>query len=303
MAPKVVNEKHYNDDNNNGNGNDNDNDNKNDDDGNIDIIEVCDLDWSYNGDNKLFERLNIRIKKNRFYCVVGPNGSGKTTLIKIIARGLNPGVGKVFINGADITGLKHRDIAKVVAMVPQYSSIDFDFSVLDIVLMGRMPYVKRFQSESAHDMDVVKSSMEGTDIWNLRDKNINRISGGERQRVILARGLAQEAEILLLDEPVSQLDIQHQVGLMDLVRKLVDEKRKTAVAVLHDMNLAATYCDEMILMNNGSVIAVGSPEEVLTKENLERVYSINVLIIENPINGRPYVVPAGLNTSVFPSVI
>ena len=255
-------------------------------------IEVCCLDWAYYGE-KLFDGLSIKIQKNKFYCIIGPNGSGKTTLIKNIARSLSPGIGKVFISGRDVMGMKHREIAQHIALVPQNSSIEFDYSVMEIVLMGRMPYVKKFQSESPRDMEVTKSSMEDTRIWHLKDKNINRISGGERQRVILARGLAQEADILLLDEPVSQLDIQHQVSFMDLVRRLVNEDGKTAIAVLHDLNLAAAYCDLIILMNRGQVISVGDPAGVLTKETIESVYNIDVAIIENPVNGRPHVIPAG----------
>ena len=255
-------------------------------------IEVYNLEWAYNGE-KLFDGLNIKIQKNRFYCIIGPNGSGKTTLIRNIARSLSPGIGKVFINGSDIMDMKYRDIARSVAMVPQTTSIDFDFSVMEIVLMGRMPYVKRFQSESQYDLEVTRLSMEDANIWHLRDKNINQLSGGERQRVILARGLAQEADILLLDEPVSQLDIHHQVGLMDLIRTLVNDDGKTAIAVLHDLNLAAAYSDIIVLMNKGEIISVGSPAEVLTKDTLEAVYNINVSVIKNPVNGRPHVITVG----------
>lgn len=253
-------------------------------------ILIKDLCWSY-GEKKVFHNISLSFKRNRFYSIIGPNGSGKSTLLKNILKVLEPQKGTIYIDDTDLVTLRSREIAKRMSSVPQNTHIDFDFTVQDIVLMGRNPYIRRFQSESARDIQISKKAMLDTNTWELRDKNINEISGGERQRVIVARALAQEADIMLLDEPVSQLDIHHQLEVMDTLRILVDNSGLTVISVLHDLNLAAQYSDHIILLNGGGVVAEGSPDQVLTKANIETAYNIEVQIISNPVTGKPHIIP------------
>lgn len=253
-------------------------------------IVIDNLSWSY-GTKKILSNVHLKIERNRFYSIIGPNGSGKTTLLKNISKTLEPRKSTVFVDKQDIASMKPREMARKMANVPQNTHIDFEFSAMDIVMMGRSPYFRRFQSESPKDVEIVKEAMLATSTWHLKDKNINEISGGERQRVIVARALAQQTDIILLDEPISQLDIHHQIELMDTVRKLVRESKVTVIAVLHDLNIAAQYSDSMILVHEGQVVLGGTPEQVLTEENIKRVYQLPVHIIKNPISGKPHVIP------------
>ncbi len=268
-------------------------------------VVVKDLDWNF-GDNEVLKQVNIRIEKRKLYCIIGPNGSGKTTLLKNISKALETKKEKVFIDDTDLCDLKNRDIAKKLSCVPQSTNIDFEFTVMDIVLMGRSPYIKRFQSESTRDIEAARMAMESTNTWHLKDKSINSLSGGEKQRVIVARALAQETGIMLLDEPVSQLDIHHQVELMDNLRFLIEDKGITVMAILHDLNLAANFGDSLILLNEGRVVCQGSAEVVLTPENIEKVYRMRVKVIKNPVNGKPLVIPAseiqGIKTDLAASL-
>ena len=181
-------------------------------------------------------------------------------------------------------------MAKRLSVVPQNTNIEFGFTVTDIVLMGRSPYMRRFESESNQDLEIAEMAMRATNTWHLRDKRINEISGGERQRVIVARALAQDTDIMLLDEPVSQLDIHHQIELMETIHALIKTRGMTVVSVMHDLNLAAQYSDFIILMNEGKVVCQGTPHEVITKENIREVYKLEGYIVNNPITGKPYII-------------
>lgn len=253
-------------------------------------IVVRNLDWSY-GQEKILDNINIKFEEGKFYSIIGPNGSGKTTLIKNISKLLEIKKESVFVNKCDLTKLSSKEFAKKISCVPQNTNIDFEFSVIDIVLMGRAPYLRRFQSESKDDLEIVKRAMEITNTWYLKDKRINEISGGERQRVIIARAIAQNTRIILLDEPISHLDIHHQVELLDTIRKLNEENNITVIAILHDLNMAAEYSDELILLSKGKIVAKGIPKEVLTKENIKQVYNIEINLIKNPVTKKPYIIP------------
>ena len=260
-------------------------------------ILLSELDWFY-GDKQVLNSVSLNIEKGKFYSIIGPNGSGKTTLLKNISKGLNPAKNSVFIEGIDASSLKYKELAKRVSSVPQSTSINFDFSTFDVVLMGRNPYIGRFMSESEHDLEITKNAMISTNTWQLKDKNINEISGGERQRVIIARALAQETDIMLLDEPVSQLDIHHQIELMDTLVSLKRNRNKTIVAVLHDLNLAAQFSDFLILLKDGAIVSMGEAKDVLTCENIEKTYNLEVVIMKNPINGKPHIFPVKINNWV-----
>ncbi|MDD3225808.1 MAG: ABC transporter ATP-binding protein [Clostridium sp.] len=245
------------------------------------------------GNEKILHSIDLKLEKKKFYSIIGPNGSGKTTLLKNISKSLEPLKSTVFIEGADIRDLRNKSLAKKLSCVPQNTEINFDFSVMDIVLMGRTPYIKNFQSESSADIEIAKNAMNLTNTWHLKDKNINDLSGGERQLVIIARAIAQETDILLLDEPISNLDIHHQIKILDTIKTLNIEKNITVITVLHDLNLAAQYSDYLILINQGKIQANGLCEDVLTKENIKKVYNMDTCILKNPVTGKPLIIPIG----------
>lgn len=253
-------------------------------------IKIIDLGWKY-GEENILRGINLQIEKGKFYSILGPNGSGKTTLLKNILKILVPKKRSIFISEDDITNIPTKEMAKKVGSVPQDTNVDFDFSVLDIVLMGRTPYLKRFEVEGEKDLAIAKEAMELTDTWRFKDKSIKTLSGGERQRVIVARAMVQQTEILLLDEPISHLDIHHQVELLDTVSSLSKDRGITVTAVLHDINMASQFSDYLILLNKGQIVSIGTSEEVITKEMIEEVYQMECCIIKNPITGKPHVIP------------
>ena len=257
---------------------------------NIYPIEVKNLKFLYNNE-KILDNVNIRMEKGKFYSIIGPNGSGKTTLIKNICKILEGENGHIFINEKDINKMDFNSISKSISVVSQDTNIDFDFSVMDIVLMGRTPYIKTFSTETYKDLNIAKDAMEFLDVWRLKDKNIRSLSGGERQRVLIARAICQNTDIILLDEPISHLDIKYQIELLNKLKSLNISKNITIIAILHDLNLASTYSDYIVLMNKGKIVDSGTSEQVLTKENIKNVYNIKVDILLHPTSHKPYVIP------------
>ncbi|HEY8421272.1 MAG TPA: heme ABC transporter ATP-binding protein [Thermoclostridium sp.] len=253
-------------------------------------VKVENLSFSY-GDRKILKEICASFKPGTVCGLLGPNGSGKTTLLKNIASILKPGKNAVYLNGRDITGMTPPEIAKEMALVPQNTYIDFDFTVEDIVMMGRTPHIKGFSNESSEDREIVRWALETARVSHLKDRSIKSISGGELQRVVIARALAQKTPIVLLDEPVSQLDIHHQLSIMETITKLSHEQKLTIVTVLHDLNLAAEYCDIIYLLKDGKIVCGGSPKEVLTYEVIESVYDIVCLVYENPVSKKPHIIP------------
>jgi iron complex transport system ATP-binding protein len=223
---------------------------------------------------------------------MGPNGSGKTTLLRCIMNYLQPGSGSILVDMRPLHTMTPGELARTFAVVPQSSSTDFSFTAFDIVMMGRTPHIKsRFTGETRADEAAVKEAMELTNTWQFSQRLFSELSGGERQRVVVARAVAQRPKALLLDEPTVYLDISGQIEIMDLVRKLNRERGITIVAVLHDVNLAARYCDKIALMNDGKVEASGPPQEVLTPEAMQSVYGVDVVVRKDPLSGSVYVMP------------
>ncbi|MCD4810877.1 MAG: ABC transporter ATP-binding protein, partial [Methanosarcinales archaeon] len=214
--------------------------------------------------------------------------SGKTTLLKTITKVLEPISGTVLIDGTNVNEMQSKEIAKKVAVVSQVISINFEFTVEDIVLMGRTPYIKG--SETVEDINIVREAMEKTNTIFLKDRLITQLSGGELQRVIIARAFAQNPKILLLDEPTSHLDITNQIDILNLIKN-ASRKGMVVVAVIHDLNLAAYYCDKICLLQDGKLISAGTPEQVLTSSNIERAFNITVKVIPNEITNSLYVIP------------
>ena len=235
---------------------------------------------------KILDGVSVTSGAGEFIGLVGPNGAGKTTLIKCISGLLAHSQGAVHLDRRDLARMSPRDVARVVAHLPQNTVVDFGFTSLEVVLMGRNPHLGPFQLEGTRDYEVARAGMKFTDTEWLSGREINTLSGGERQRVLIARALAQEPRLLLLDEPTTNLDIQHQLQVMDLVRSLVDDGL-AAVAAMHDLNMASSYCDRIYVMSQGQVVASGTPAEVLMPDLIRRVFGVGVTIDYAHHTGKP----------------
>ena len=253
-------------------------------------LTIDGVDCSY-GSVDVLKNVGFVVKSGQFLGILGPNGSGKTTLLRSISRVLKPKKGTILIGNKDIYQMKTVEVAKQVAVVPQTTPVTFDFTALEVVLMGRNPHMPRFKMESKKDLDIAKHSMELTNTWEFAERPVTELSGGERQRVIIARALTQEPRILLLDEPTTHLDISNQLEIMDLIKHLCDTQKLLIVAVFHDFNLAARYCDSIILLKEGKIIAVGKSEETLTSENVREVFNVDTIVRKHPITGSLHVIP------------
>ena len=240
------------------------------------MLGTNDLNFSYR-ERPVLQEINLNIKKGEMLGILGPNGCGKTTLLKLLNRNLHPDSGNVLMNDTDLEKVSKREIARHIAVVPQSNEIRFAFSVRDIVMMGRMPFMGQFQGESTEDMRIVEESMKKTSITEFADRFINTMSGGERQRVIIARALAQKPEIILLDEPNLHLDISYQFEVLDLMKKLSEEEDLTVVIVSHDLPMVVKYCDRIVLIHDHRIFAMGTPEEVLTRENMRIVFHVDAV--------------------------
>lgn len=224
-----------------------------------------------------------------FISVVGPNGAGKTTLLRLISGYLRPGAGRVCLDGADISDIDIKTRAKKMALVPQSFAMDYDFTVRELVLMGRNPHKKFFEADTPADFALADECIEKAGISHLAGRLITSLSGGEWQRMVIARALCQQSGILLLDEPVANLDIKHQTGILHLVRELTRGRHFLCICVLHDLNLAFHYSDETLLLRKGEIRNQGRPEEVLSKENIEAVYETRTRLLKQ--DGSTYILP------------
>lgn len=242
------------------------------------------------GAQPVLRQFSLRVARGEFLAVVGPNGSGKSTLVKAISGSLRPTEGRISLDGREIGRLKSRELARQIAVVAQEEKAEFDFTVREVVLMGRLPYLPPLRSEGAHDLAVVERSMRITDTLHLAARPITALSGGERQRVFIARALAQEPSLLILDEPTAHLDIAHQVELLDLIRRLNRSEGLTIVAVLHDLNLAAQYAHRLLLLKEGARFAEGRPDEVVTEEIVAQAYGNRVRVMPHPEEQSPHVI-------------
>lgn len=251
-------------------------------------LVVRGLNFSYE-DKKILNNISLNFCKGNFYSIIGPNGSGKSTFIKNISKLIAPEHKSVFVDNQDIYSFNNKDLAKIISVIPQNTLIDYDFTVFDIVMMGRSPYKRRFEDFNTEDEKIIEKYMKATNTWKLKDKLITELSGGELQRVIAARALSQETDIILLDEPTAHLDIQYQIEFLNIFKNLKSDK--IIIAVLHDLNLASIFSDEIILIDGGEVAAKGTPWEVINKENIKNVYKLSAEIIKNPISNCPHVIP------------
>jgi len=252
------------------------------------MLEIKNLTCGY--DAKFFLKdINLKIESKELVGIIGPNGSGKTTLLKGITRVLKPKTGGIFFEGKNIAQMGFGELAKRIAVVSQ-SFETGSMSVEEFVLLGRIPHFERFQFlETKMDFEIVRKCMALTDTFRFKDRPISEISGGERQLALIARALAQEPKLLLLDEPTTHLDITHQVGVLDLISRLNKELSLTVIMVLHDLNLASEYCHRLVLINEGKMHKIGVPSQVLNYQTIEEVYKTVVVVENNPISSKPYI--------------
>ncbi len=255
------------------------------------ILEANDVSFSFGALNVL-RGVSVTVCKGTVTGIIGPNGAGKSTLMRILAGTLSPASGSVILDGKPVARMHPGERARHIAVVPQETHIPFPFTALEIVLMGRAPYLPAFGFESRHDVDVAMAALNATDCTHLAGRDIAELSGGERRRVIIARALAQETSILLLDEPMSFLDLRHSSELARLLREKARSSNLASVAVMHDLNLAAAFCDRIIILKDGSISAEGTPAETISSGVIGSAFNVRVSTGRDPATGAPYCIPA-----------
>lgn len=242
------------------------------------MIRVNNLTYSYD-EKEILKDISLHVEPGDFYALMGANGSGKSTLLKSISKALEVKDETVFVNEKDINTYSSRLLARNISVVSQRQHLNFDFSAHEMVLMGRNPYQKRLQNDTEEDRRIVETSMRKTDTWHLRNSSINKISGGEYQRVILARAMAQKTPILLLDEPLSNLDVSHQFEIISLLREINKTEKVTIILIVHDLNLALEFCDKLILLKNGRIYYDGIIENGLIPPFIKEVFNVDSSIV------------------------
>jgi len=250
------------------------------------IISAVNINFSYTT-KSVMEDVSFTIDEAQIVAIIGPNGSGKTTLLKIINGTLFPNAGQMLVAGKDTEQWSRQEIARKVAIVPQETAVIFPFYAEEIVLMGRFPHLSNYRFEDKKDYRIVHEAMEKTDTLAFATRRFDELSTGERQRVLIARALAQEPKVLLLDESTVFLDLKHELQFLTLLRQLNTAQQLTVIFVTHDINLAAQNADRIILLYSGQIYAIGKPAEVISAANIKEVYDVDTLIDKNPQSGLP----------------
>ena len=240
-------------------------------------VSLKQLSWHY-GTQQVLKDITQEIRGGCFTAILGPNGSGKTTMLKLLMRMLKPEADHVTLDGEDILSYPRRELARRIGSVPQHSSREHPYKVYEMVLMGRYPHKGRFEAMSTSDHDIVRRALKTTEVYHLKNHSILEVSGGELQRVIISRALAQEPDILALDEPTSHLDPRHQLSILHLLKHLVSDRDITVMCVLHDLNSAMHFSDRVILLDQGRIAGYGHTEQVLTPEHIKRVYGVDTQV-------------------------
>ena len=239
------------------------------------------------------QEISFEMQKGAFWGVIGPNGSGKSTLLKLLSKIVKPQSGRITIDGTDLKSMRLPQLAKKMAVVGSEAQFSFPYLVRDVVLMGRIPFVGRISVHSENDHAVMESALQKTETWSYRDRYIHELSSGERQRVLLARALAQEPQILLLDEPTAHLDLHFEIEIFQILKSLNRIEHLTILTVSHNLNLMAEFCDRLILMESGRCRKIGEPREILTPDLLREVFRIDCKVGSNPFSDAPAIL---LNT-------
>jgi len=254
-------------------------------------ISTKELCFAYGGKINILDNMNVSIQKHSFSAVMGPNGCGKSTFIRNILNFYIPQKGSIEIRGINIKGMKQAEMAKIVSFIPQKSSLSADLTVMDLIMMGRVVHIKnKWVGFAKHDKEIAEHLIKKLNLEKFANRSALSLSGGEFQRVLLARALAQEPEILLLDEPTSSLDMKYCMEIMAIVKELTAKKELTALAVLHDLNMTAMFCSEIFFMKDGSVRYHGTPQQVYTREIIKDIYGIDATILKTD-EGIPFIVP------------
>ena len=233
----------------------------------------------------IVKEVSVHIGEREFVGLLGPNGSGKTTLLKSIYRVLKPSSGVVLLDGEDIRHFSHRDTARRMGVVSQFNNLSFDFSVEEMVLMGRAPHKAAFDRDTEEDYRIAEDALRRVDMLDFKDRSFMTLSGGEKQRIILARALAQQVEMLILDEPTNHLDIKYQIQIMDVVKSL----GVGVLAALHDLNLTLMYCTYVYVLKDGRIVACGRTEDVITEDLIREVYEVDCSVERHPKSGKLHV--------------
>ena len=253
-----------------------------------DVYRVNSINFRYNG-TTIVNNITLNIKEGEFLSILGPNGAGKTTLIKILTGVIKDIEGEVYLYSRPLHHYKRREFARIVSFLPQNPEINLPFQVKDVVMMGRFPYIGRFEMEKPRDTEVVEYAMKLLNIDHLAKRHLMELSGGEVKRVFIAQAIAQESKILFLDEPTANLDINYQIEIFRILKDFNTRLNKTIILITHDINHAARFAKRIVLLRNGKVVKSGGPEEIINEDNLKRVYNTN-LKIEYDSKNKPYIV-------------
>lgn len=249
------------------------------------LNNVC---FSY-GKSQILNDICLNLEKGKIYGLLGPNGSGKTTLLDLLSNRYQPQRGQLFLCGTPFCSFSNTMLARKLALVPQEFNLGFDFTVFDVVLMGRHPHIPRFSNPSEHDLFKVEKALQYLEIEQLKNRLVTELSGGEKQRVVVARALAQDTEVLILDEATSNLDIHHSIQIMKVVREKAQTSDVTVIAAIHDLNLAATFCDELIILKNGEIYNKGAVSDLINQQLIKDVFSVDARIIIDDSQTAPHV--------------
>lgn len=254
------------------------------------ILDISNISLSFR-DKLILSNVSLEVSAGEFFVIIGPNGAGKTSLLKVLAGLQKTQKGTVTIKDKNILNYRRRNLSQIMAIVPQHIEVGFPFTVADTVIMGRSPHLGILGMEGENDFHIAEEAMKFTDVSHLTDRKLFQLSGGELQRVIIARAICQQPEIILLDEPTTALDPSHQLKIMDLMEKFRREHGTTIIMVSHDLNLASMYGDRVLLLKSGRVVKTGDPKSVLNKELLEDSYGCRIQIDESPLGGVARVTP------------
>ena len=251
-------------------------------------ISLQHLSFSYRAQAVLRD-ISLEIPHQSLLALIGPNGGGKTTLLRVMSKALRPQRGAVMFDGQPLVAFGARQLAQKLAVISSEQHFEFPFSVADIVAMGRFPHLNRLERMSDRDWKIVDEAMEKTCVHDFRNRSISQLSSGEKQRVLIARAIAQQPSVLMLDEPNAHLDINHQIAIFNLLRRLNRQHQMTIIVVLHDLSAAAAFCETIVLLHRGQIVRTGSPAEVITQELIRQTYGAEVVVLPSPVGGCPQI--------------
>ena len=254
-------------------------------------VDIKSVSYAYDAERPILGDVSLRVNTGQAVGLIGPNGSGKSTLLRLVSGSLRPDQGSIQLDGKNLASFRTRDIARCMAMVEQKRAIGSDFTVREVVSIGRLPHRGRWSRESRADREAIEQAMRWAEVEELSARSVRTLSGGEGQRIFLAMALAQEPEVLLLDEPTTFLDLRHQLSFLSIVKDRI-AAGLTVVLAIHDLTLAAQTVDQLVMLRNGLVACAGPPEEVLTRENIRTVFDVDAVVGQHPETKRLYVLPA-----------